>query len=210
MKRILIADDHAVTRRGLRDLLVEHLGTCEVLELADFGSVERESRSAGWDLVVLDVMMPGGNVVNTIGSLRSRHQEMPILVLTASSELEFVRVTLQAGANGFIEKNRAADELVAAVDRLLAGESYLHPDTAIAIASSVADPPLERAHERLSPREFDVFVAIAEGKTVKEVAAELELSAKTVATYLQRIREKTELDSHVAIARYAMRMGLVT
>ena len=210
MKRILIADDHAVTRRGLRDLLVEHLGRCEVTELADFGSVERESRHGGWDLAVLDVMMPHGTVVKALTTLRARHENMPILVMTASTELEFVRATLQAGANGFIEKNRAADELVAAVDRLLAGDSYLHPDTAVAIASSMAQAPLERPHERLSPRELDVFVAIAEGKAVKEVAVELDISAKTVATYLQRIRDKTELDTHVAIARYAMRLGLVT
>lgn len=209
MKHILIADDHAVTRRGLRDLLTEHFSPCDVTEVEDFPSVERVSESGSWDLAVLDVMMPGGDVVSTVNALRDRAPKMPILVMTGNTELEFVRATLRAGANGFIEKHRAADNLVEAVDRLFTGASYLHPDTAVAIASSVAEPAMVHVHESLSPREFDVFVAIAEGETVKEVAADLDLSAKTVATYLKRIRDKTGLDSHVAIARYAIRNGLV-
>lgn len=209
MKHVLIADDHAVTRRGLRGILCEAFADLEVSEAADAPSVLATLPRAPWDLVLLDAIMPGGTILELLTEVRAKSPTVPILVLTAATELEYVVQTMKAGANGLIHKHRAPDELLDAVRAVAAGGRYLHPDTATEIAASLAEAKEEPAHARLSARELEIFRLIAVGRAVKEVAADLGLSDKTVATYLGRIREKTGLTSHVEIARYALQNGLV-
>ncbi len=208
MMRVLIADDHEVTRRGVQGLLEEEFGPLTVVEAPDYPGALAAAEQGGWDLILLDVLMPGGTLVDALSRLRAFDQHVPVLVLTAAPELEYIVQGIQAGANGVVHKHHAADELLDAVRAVLDGNIYLHPDAAAAIAGELRDP--RRApHEALSGRELEIFRLIAVGQTVKEIAAALNLSDKTVATYLARIRDKTGLTTHVAIARYALKHGLV-
>ena len=211
MDRALVADDHAVTRRGLRALLLERWPHADVIEVADGDAAAARFEGEPWDLILLDVMMPGPGVVELLCRLRALDtaEPVPVLVLTGSTEVEYVIQTLKAGANGLVHKHLAADELLQAVDTVMAGGSYLHADTAAQVARSLQRAPARLPHLELSERELEVFRLLALGRAVKEIGFALGLSEKTVATYLARIREKTGLVSHVEIARYALKNGLV-
>lgn len=209
MQYVLIADDHEVTRRGVREILHDAFAGVVVAEAADAAGLLAQLHDRPWDLVLLDVMMPGSNVLATLAQVRAALATVPVLILTAATELEYVVQTMKAGANGLIHKHRASDELLVAITRVAGGGTYLHPDTAAAIAADLRDRKPPACHDKLSHRELEIFRRIALGRAIKEIAGDLGLSEKTVATYLARIREKTGLISHVEIARYALREGLV-
>jgi DNA-binding NarL/FixJ family response regulator len=206
--KVLVVDDHEVTRRGIREILHDAFDEVQVFEAEDPEDALGQLNET-WDLILLDICMPGSNVLDLLGRIRSANRTVPVLVLTALNEVEYVVQTMKAGANGLIHKHRAADELVGAIEKVASGGTYLHPDTAIAIATSLREEKPVQPHEKLSAREHEIFCLIARGRAVKEIAAHLGISDKTVATYLARIREKTGLTSHVEIARYALQKGLV-
>ena len=209
MENILIADDHVVARRGIREILREAFSAAHVAEASDAADVLAQLPARPWDIILLDILMPGMGVLELLAKIRETNTEVPILILTGLTEPEYVVQTMKAGANGLIHKHRAADDLLEAIERVGAGGSYLHSETAIEVADALRESARPPPHQRLSERELEVFRLIAVGRAVKEVAADLNLSDKTVATYLARIREKTGLSSHVEIARYALRHGLV-
>ena len=209
MRNVLIADDHAVTRHGIRQLLRDAFEGVEVVGVGDGDAALAELPSRPWDLILLDVMMPGPSILVMLGRIRAVNANVPVLVLTASSEIEYVIETMKAGANGLIHKHHAVDDLLEAVQRIAEGGTYLHADTAAAIAKTLHARKPTLPHHDLSERELDIFRRIALGRAIKEIGFDLGLSEKTVATYLARIREKTGLTSHVEIARYALKNGLV-
>lgn len=209
--KFLVADDHAVTRRGIREVLVEAFDGVVIHEASTSDEVLAavlDPAKGPWNLVILDVLMPGAGVVDVLTAIRAANAALPVLILTAATEVEYVTRTLAAGATGVVHKHHAADDLIVAVRRSLDGHSWLHPDTAAELAAAMGTPD-DRPHESLSKRELEVFRRIALGQTVKEIAYDLGISDKTVATYMGRIRDKTDLSSNVAIARYALRHGLV-
>lgn len=209
MRNALIADDHEVTRRGLREILRDAFDGIEVYEAGDGASVLGQLSNRTWDLILVDVMMPGTNVIDLLTQIRAENASVPILVLTAATETEYATQTLKAGANGFIHKHRAADDLVNAIRAVANGGTYLHAETATAIAVALRETSAPVPHTALSERELVVFCKIARGLTVKQIAFELGVSDKTIATYVARIREKTGINSFVEIARYALQNGLV-
>ncbi len=209
MMRALIADDHAITRRGLRELLQDAYDAVQVTEVGDADAAIALVREHAFELALLDVLMPGPGILQVLTLMRQARPTMPILVLTGSNELQYVIETMQAGANGLIHKHQAADELLRAIQCVADGGSYLHAQTAVAVARALQAPRSRLPHESLSERELDVFCRIARGQAVKEIGFELALSSKTVATYLARIREKTGLTGHVEMARYAIQHRLV-
>lgn len=209
MKRVLIADDHAITRRGLRELLQDAYEGVQVTEVDDADRAIEMACGQEFDLALLDVLMPGPGILQALSRIRQARPTMPVLVLTGSSELQYVIETMQAGANGLIHKHQAADELLHAIQCVAAGGSYLHAQTAVAVARALQAPKTRLPHEDLSARELEVFCRIARGQAVKEIGYALNLSNKTVATYLARIREKTGLNGHVDMARYALQHRLV-
>lgn len=209
MEHVLIADDHAVTRRGVRELVSERYTQAVFTELADGDEVLRHLPTRRWDLILLDILMPGPRITELLARIRERAPSVPVLVLTSSNEVAYVVETLKAGANGLVHKHQASDELLQAIERVCSGGTYLHADAAAAIASSLCRQQQLLPHEDLSERELDIFQRIALGRSIKEIGFDLGLSEKTVATYLARIREKTGLTSHVDIARYALKNGLV-
>ncbi len=211
MQSVLIADDHEVTRRGLREILTDKYSGIEVCEVGDAKEFREELPLRTWDLILLDVRMPGAKVLDLLQLTRALEPPPPVLILTALTEIEFVTETMRAGANGFIHKHRASDDLLEAVSIVARGGTYLHPETAMDLAKNLRDSsdPAALPHLALTKRELEVFCMIARGLAIKEIGGELGLSAKTVATYLTRIREKTGINSHVEIARYALQHQLV-
>lgn len=207
--KILIVDDHALVRRGIVSLLREHLPDPE------FGEAEssREGFSAilkqPWDLVIVDISMPGRNGLELLRDIRGAKPSMPVLVVSAHAERDYALRALKLGAAGYVSKEVASDVLVAAVQRVLSGGRYVSPSVAELLAGSLAGSATETTHETLSNRELQVLKLIASGKTLKEIGEELALSEKTVATYRARIAEKMAIQSNVDLTRYAMRHGLV-
>lgn len=210
MPHILIADDHEVVRRGLKDVLLDELDDVSFGEAGSADELFALLDVSAWDLLILDIVMPGSHVVDVLKHVKQRRKDLPVLILTAVTEDQYVNQTLSAGADGYITKRYAVDELATAVRALLRGDRYLSQEAIRAVAGRLAgDAPLQ-PHDRLSPRELHVFLLIARGQTVKETAATLGVSDKTVATYMARIKDKTGLQSYVEIARYALHHHLVT
>jgi DNA-binding NarL/FixJ family response regulator len=209
MTRVLIADDHEIVRHGLRDILTTRLGKVAVSEAKDAGEAINLLIKKDWDLVLLDINMPGRSGLEVLEQAKRLRPKTPMLVLTSYPEEQFALRAFKLGASGYITKQSATDELVTAVQRVLAGGKYVTASLAERLASHLGDMGDQAAHEALSHRELQVLRLIAVGKSMKEVADELALSEKTVATYRTRISEKAGLKTNVEIARYALKQGLV-
>jgi two-component system, NarL family, invasion response regulator UvrY len=207
--RILIIDDHAIVRRGMISLLREHFQDIEFGECSDARQGYDAVTKADWDLVVLDITMPGRNGLDLIREIRAFKPELPVLMVSAHAERDYALRAFKLGASGYVPKQSAADVLVTAVQRVLAGGRYVTPAQAELLAGSVAGAPDVVSHDALSNRELQVLKLIASGKSLKEIGAELALSEKTVSTYRARISEKMALATNVDLTRYAMRHGLV-
>lgn len=209
MINILIVDDHEIVIRGLKDLLSGEYDELFIGEATTRDTLEEQLTARPWDLILLDILMPDLNIIDVIKHVRAKYAEVPILILTAVQETEYAVRTIAAGANGYITKHHASEELIAAVRTVLAGETYLSAEAAKALASSVQEEQPRDLTRLLSARELQIFCLIAEGKTVKQIAYDLSVSTKTVSTYIARIREKTQLENYVDIARYALQHNLV-
>lgn len=209
MIRILIADDHPLVRGGLKQILEEEFEGVRIEEVDhSMQALERVSAKQ-WDLVLLDINMPGRGGLDVLADIKRLCPKLPVLILSAAPEGDYALRALKAGASGYINKQHATEELIVAVRTVLAGHNYVSAALAQKLAASVRQGGAGVAHESLSDREFQIFRLIALGTSVKEIAAQLSLSDKTVATYLSRIKEKTGLGSHVEIARYAFQNKLV-
>jgi len=208
--RVLIADDHEIVRHGLRDILLTRLGRkVTVAESKDAGEAINLLIHDAWDLVLLDINMPGRSGLEVLEEARRLRPKTPVLVLTSYSEEQFALRAFKLGAAGYLTKESASDELITAVKRILAGGKYVTASLAERLAARVGKSDELAPHEALSHRELQVLRLVALGKAMKEIADELDLSEKTVATYRMRIGEKTGLKSNVEIARYALKQGLV-
>jgi DNA-binding NarL/FixJ family response regulator len=209
MLNVLIADDHAIVIHGLKDLLQNEFGEVNVGEATSKEEILGLINERQWDLIMLDIIIPEMNIIEMVTTIRQKDANVPILILTVISEVEYSVRTLAAGANGYVTKHEAADDLVKAVHQVLSGETYLNSEAVSAMAAQLHDKHRTATHDTLSKREMEVFCLIAQGKAVKEIAYELSVSAKTVSTYIVRIRDKTGLANYVDIARYALQNRLV-
>jgi DNA-binding NarL/FixJ family response regulator len=209
MIRVLIADDHEIVRHGLRDILTTRLGKVAVSEAKDAGEAVNLLVKQDWDLVLLDINMPGRSGLEVLEEARRLRPKTPVLVLTSYPEEQFAVRAFKLGAAGYITKLSVSDELITAVQRVLAGGKYVTASLAERLASCLGETGEQAPHEALSHRELQVLRLIAVGKSMKDVADELALSEKTVATYRTRIAEKAGLRTNVQIARYALKQGLV-
>ena len=209
MTRVLIADDHEIVRCGLRDILTTRLGKVAVSEAKDAGEAIHLLIQKAWDLVLLDINMPGRSGLEVLEQARRLRPQTPVLMLTSYPEEQFAIRSFKLGAAGYITKQSVSDELITAVKRVLAGGKYVTASLAERLASCIGETSEQSPHEALSHRELQVLRLIAVGKSMKDVAEELALSEKTVATYRTRIAEKIGLKTNVEIARYALKQGLV-
>jgi two-component system response regulator NreC len=204
--RIVLADDHAVVRSGLRMVLESEHDIEVVAEASDIESARRYVRGHHPRVLVLDLNMPGGSSLEAIPAIRAEAPETQIVVLTMQQESAFAREALGAGALGYVLKEAADDELVEAVRRAAAGESYLNPRLGARIA---AEPPPSPPDD-LSEREVDVLRLIALGHTNSEIAQQLYLSVRTVETHRSHIQQKLRLSSRAELVGYALERGLIS
>jgi two-component system, NarL family, invasion response regulator UvrY len=209
MVRVLIADDHAILRSGLKEILMRDLGGAVCGEAENAREVLEQIEREPWDLVLLDVSMPGPSGIDVLRDLQRLRPKLPVLVLSMHPESQYGRRVLKAGAAGYMHKDVAAGELVKAIRKVLGGGRYVSPTLAEKLASELGDTSGRQPHERLSDREFEVLRLIAAGKTVSEIAHTLHLSVTTVSTYRSRILEKMELSTTAELMHYGLRNGLV-
>ncbi len=209
MIKILIADDHPIVRRGIRQILAEttdlHVGG----EAASGPEVMAKVDHERWDVIVLDLSMPDRSGIDLIADLRRVRPETRILVLTVFSEEQYAVRALRAGASGFLTKESAPDKLVEAVRKVAAGGRYVSPELAEALASMLAGDGEGPAHERLSNREFEILKMIGSGKTVSQIADDLGLSVKTISTHRTRILHKMSMKTNAELTHYVVRTRLV-
>ena len=204
---ILVADDHAIVRKGLIQLLKEEYPFVSVTEAADSTEVYQHTKDLIWDVILLDISMPGRNGIEVLKQLRSGGIKAPILMLSMHPEDQYALRALKAGASGFLNKESATEELIAAINRVLSGRKYISDSLAEKLADSAASPG-QSLHEQLSDREMQVFQLLAAGKPVSEIAEEISLSVNTISTYRSRILEKLSLSNNAELIRYALDNGL--
>lgn len=207
--RILIADDHAIVRRGLAEILLEAWPSAEIEQVGDGESLLQETLGGGWDIVISDLMMPGRSVLEILQQIRQSHPQLPVLVLSIFPEEQYATRVFKAGAAGYINKDAAPTELVKAVQRILQGRKYITAAVAEKLASDLSADNEKSPHELLSDREFHVMKLLAGGGTISDIASQLSLSPTTISTYRSRIMEKMKLRSNADLARYAIENGLI-
>jgi two-component system, NarL family, invasion response regulator UvrY len=204
--RILLVDDHPVVRQGIRQILVDGLKAVSLGEASDVTTALTRIRSDGWDLVVLDLTLPGASGLDLLKTIRRERPALPVLVLSMHPAAQFARRVLGAGASGYLTKDSAATELVDAIKQIRRGQLYLGskaPEWTITPAAGAAP------HDSLSDREYQVLRMIGSGLTVSEIATTCGLSVKTVSTYRARLLEKLEMRSNAEVMRYAIENGLM-
>lgn len=201
--RILIADDHAIVRKGLRQI-AEQMAQMSVGEASNGQEVLTKIRDERWDALVLDISMPGGNGLDVLQEVKHFQPELPILILSVHPEDQYAMWVLKAGASGFMNKDCAPDELLLAIQKIIAGGKYISPTLAERLAFELTGNHDKQPHEILSDREYRVLVMIGSGKSVSEIAVELALSVKTVSTYRARVLEKLNLRNNADLIRYVI------
>lgn len=209
MIQVVLCDDHAVVRRGIRDTLTEASDIAVTGEAGSYAELREILRTAACDVLLLDLNMPGRSGLEVLASVRETHPSIRVLVVSMYPEDQYAVRCLRAGAEGYA--NKAADplELIGAVRTLVQGRKYLTPEVAQMLAESVAQPALEAPHAALSERELQTLLKIATGKRLSDIAIELMLSPKTVSVYRSRVLEKLKLANNAELTVYAIRNNLV-
>lgn len=209
MLRILIADDHTVVRKGLRQILLEEFPSAEITETADAATLFMKVLREEWDVVITDISMPDKSGLEVLQQIRREYPRLPVLILSAHSEDQYAIRALKAGASGYLCKDSASDELVTAIRRILMGKKYITSSVAEKLAFHVDQDGGHPPHESLSDREFEVMKFLASGKVVSEIASQLCLSVTTISTYRARILTKMNLKTNYDLTRYAMENNLL-
>ena len=208
--RVLIVDDHAVVRRGLQQILSDEYTEIVFGEASNATEAMEMVDRKKWDVIILDISMPGRSGLDVLKEIRREQPSVPVLVLSIHPEDQFATRVLRAGAAGYMTKESAPSDLVTAINRVRAGRKYVSPSLAELLADDLENNSLiEEPHKRLSDREFEVMLMIASGRTVSEIADELALSVKTVSTYRSRILDKVNMRSNAELTHYAVKHGLV-
>ena len=209
MIRILIADDHAIVRAGLKQFIADQPD----MQVAGEASTGSEAialvRAAEFDVVLLDISMPDKNGIDTLKTLKQVRPEMPVLMLSAHAEEQYAVNLLRAGAAGYVGKDSASAQLVSAIRTVARGRKYVSPDLAQQLADGLAGDGDEPLHARLSQREFQIFCKLAAGMPVSKIANELFLSVKTVSTYRSRVLEKMGMKTNADLTYYAIKNRLI-
>jgi two-component system, NarL family, invasion response regulator UvrY len=205
--RILIADDHSVVRTGLKQILADAFPAAEFGEAATAQETLALVDQGGWDLLLLDIFMPGRDGLEVLAEVRSRKLPVPVLVLSSAPEEQLALRVLRAGAAGYLTKQTATEDLLRAVNTVLSGARYVSAKLAQRLAANLSHPALA-PEEKLSGREYQVLHMLAAGKSLKEVAQELGVSPKTISTFHTRIWQKLGVSNDVALGKYVTEHGL--
>ncbi len=209
MIRILVADDHPLLRSGLKQVLSLEPDLEVIGEAENSDQVLRLVKDENFDVLVLDLSMPGRGGLDVLRDIRRENPSLPILILSMHSEDQFAVRAIKAGANGYVSKDTAGTEVVKAIRKVITGKKYVSPSLAEMLANALDHDAERPPHEMLSDREFQVMCKIASGMTVSQIAAEVALSVKTVSTYRARVLEKMNMHNNAELTRYAIQNGLV-
>jgi two-component system invasion response regulator UvrY len=209
MIRVILCDDHAMVRRGIRETLVDAVDIKVVAEASGYAEVREALRSIPCDVLLLDLNMPGRGGLEVLAGLRESETSVRVLIVTMFAEDQYAIRCLRAGAHGFFNKAGDPAELVAAVRTVALGRKYLTPEVSQMLVENLAAPNPESLHDALSERELQTLLKIASGKRLADIATELMLSPKTVSVYRARLLEKLKLTNNAELAVYAIRNELV-
>jgi two-component system, NarL family, invasion response regulator UvrY len=209
MIRILIADDHAIVRKGLVQILLERYPDAVIGEASDAESLIKEIMNKEWDVVITDMSMPGRSGLDALNQIKQVSPKLPVLIMSMHPEDQYALRTLKAGAAGYLGKDTIHDDIVKAIETVLSGKKFITSAIAEKLVSSIDSGTKGPLHESLSDREFDVFKLLASGKSVTEIGDQLSLSATTVSTYRSRIMDKMDMRSNADLTRYAIEQKLI-
>jgi two-component system, NarL family, invasion response regulator UvrY len=207
--RVLIADDHAILRRGLRGIIEETDDLEVVGEAESSAETLQHLRTRACEVVLLDISMPDRNGMDTLGIIRKEHPKIAVLMLSTHPENQYAVRALRGGASGYLTKQSAPAQLVNAIRQVATGKKYVTPEVAEELAKHVLNDSDRPPHEQLSNREYQTMCFIAGGKSVSEIAEQLSLSVKTVSVYRARVLAKLGVANNAAIAHYALKNNLV-
>lgn len=209
MIKIIIADDHAIVRKGLKQILEDTMEMIVADEASNGYELMEKLRKQSFDVVILDITMPGRSGLDTLKDIKLDFPKLPVLVLSVHREEEYAVRTLRSGAAGYINKKSAPDELIEAIRTVSTGRKYISHTVADALVINLnpaSDRPL---HESLSDREYQVMCMIASGKSVSTISKELNLSVKTISTFRSHILRKMNMKDNAEITHYAIKNQLV-
>lgn len=209
MIRILVADDHTVVRRGLRQILLEGFPGALVEEVGDAEDLIKNVVKSEWDVIISDLSMPGRSGLDALQQIKQLHPNLPVLILSIHPEEQYALRVLKAGASGYLSKDMAPDELVNAVKKVMLGKKYITASVAEKLAATLDQDHNKPLHEFLSDREFNVLKMLAAGRSVSEIAESLFLSVTTVSTYRSRIMAKMNLKNNAELTLYSMEHKLL-
>lgn len=207
--RLLIADDHAIVRKGLRQLLLEIYPTAYIGEAGDAESLMGSVLKEDWDVVICDINMPGRSGLDALAQLKQAKPAMPVLIMSMYPEDQYAVRVLRSGASGYLAKDSIHDDIGKAVELVVQGKKFITPSVAEKLAEAVDTLNVQNVHELLSDREFDVFKLLAAGNTITDIAEQLSLGATTVSTYRSRIMEKMNMRTNADLTRYAIERKLI-
>jgi two-component system, NarL family, invasion response regulator UvrY len=207
--RVLVADDHPLIRSGLRQVLAQEPDVAVLGEAEDSEKLLELIDQQGWDVVLLDITMPGRGGLDALREIHRRRPALPVLVLSVHAEEQFAVRAIKAGASGYLSKTDPPTEIVRAIRKVVSGKKYVSAALAENLANALESGSERPLHESLSDREFQVMGRIASGRTVSQIAAEISLSVKTVSTYRARVLEKMNMRTNAELTRYAIQNGLV-
>lgn len=205
MKKILSIDDHGIIAGGLERLIHKFDRNAAITSAKNSQEALRFFKSGSWDLVILDISLKGKSGLDVLKEIKSLHPKLPVLMFSLHNNIEFVRRSLKLGAAGYVTKDSPEDEVIEAIKQVLDKGHYISKD----VAENLIFAPKSIAHEELSGREFEILVKIGEGKTVKEIAAGLNLSENTIETYRSRIKEKMNMRRDAELIHYCIAANLV-
>ena len=209
MIKVLIADDHAIVRRGLKQILEETPDIVVRGEAANADEVFARLRLGAWDVLVLDINMPGRSGVDVLKEIKRQRAKLPVLILSMHAEEQYAARVLKAGASGYLPKESAPDELVKAIRKVHSGGRYVSLAQAEKLLYLLKQDNGERPHETLSDREYEVLRRIASGRTISQIGVDMKLSVKTVSTYRTRLLEKMRMKTNAELTHYGIKQRLV-
>ena len=208
--KILIVDDHAIVRKGLIQIFADESATYIIGEAKNGNEALEKIREEEWDLIILDINLPGKSGLEVMTIIKDQNPKMPVLILSTFNEDQYAIRALKSGAAGYLNKQSAPEELVSAIKKIKKGEKYISPNQARLLLSSVVDKTNStHLHENLSNRELEILIMIAKGNTLTDIATALSLSIRTISTYRFRLLQKLQLNNNAELISYALHNQLV-